>query len=76
MAAPRKRKSRIVVDESYSKLDQYAIGLHEYYKSLRKAGFSVENALWIVVTKESYPDWMQEPTLDDIRKHIEDEEDE
>jgi hypothetical protein len=76
MAAPRKRKSRTVVDESYSKLDEYAIGLHEYYKSLRKAGFSVENALWIVVTKESYPDWIQEPTLDDIRKHIEDEEDE
>ena len=76
MAAPRKRKARTVVDEGYSKLDQYAIGLHEYYKALRKAGFTVDNALWIVVTKESYPDWMQEPTLNDIRNHIEDEEDE
>jgi hypothetical protein len=76
MAAQRKRKSRTVVDDSYSKLDEYAIGLHEYYKSLRKAGFSVDNALWIVVTRESYPDWMQEPTLNDIRNHIEDEEDE
>jgi hypothetical protein len=75
MAAPRKRKTRTVVDEGYSKLDEYAIGLHEYYKSLRKAGFSVDNALWIVVTRESYPDWMQDPTIDDIRKHIEDEED-
>lgn len=75
MAAQRKRKTRTVVDDNYSKLDQYSIGLHEYYKSLRKAGFSVDNALWIVVTKESYPDWMQDPTINDIRKHIEDEED-
>jgi hypothetical protein len=70
--AARKRKT--VIDESYSKLDQYAIQMHEYYKSLRKAGFSVENALWIVAAKESHPDWMQEPSLDDIRQHMEDEE--
>jgi hypothetical protein len=70
--AARKRKT--VIDESYSKLDQYAIQMHEYYKSLRKAGFSVENALWIVAAKESHPEWMQEPTLDDIRQHMEDEE--
>jgi hypothetical protein len=76
MAAPRKRKARIVVDDNYSRLDQYTIGLHEYYKSLRKAGFTVDNALWITVCKESYPDWMQDYSLDDIRKHIEDEEDE
>lgn len=70
--AARKRKT--VIDESYSKLDQYAIQMHEYYKSLRKAGFSVENALWVVCAKESHPNWMQEPTLDDIRQHMEDEE--
>jgi hypothetical protein len=29
MAAQRKRKTRTVVDEGYSKLDEYAIGLHE-----------------------------------------------
>ena len=75
MAAQRNRKTRTVVDDAYSKLDQYAIGLHVYYKSLRKAGFSLDNALWIVVTKESYPEWMLDPTIDDIRKHIEDEED-
>ena len=76
MAAPRKRKARTVVDEGYSKLDQYAIWLHEYHRALRRAGFTNDNALWLVATKESFPDWVQEPTLDDIRKHIEDEEDE
>jgi hypothetical protein len=69
------RKKKVVADESYSKLDQHSIWLNEYYKSLRRAGFSVDNALWIISTKDSYPEWMDMPTLDDIRKHIEDEED-
>jgi len=77
MAASRKRVVKTVADESYSKLDQYAIELHEFYKSLRKAGFTVDNALYILSAKQAYPDWMQTNlTLDDIRKHIEDEEDE
>jgi hypothetical protein len=69
------RRSKVKIDDDYSKLDQYAILLHEYYKSLRKAGFTVENALWLIATKDSYPDWLQDPTMKDIRNHIEDEED-
>jgi hypothetical protein len=72
--AARKRKVR-TVDENYSKLDEYTISLHEYYKSLRKAGFSVDNALWLLASKESHPDWIQQVTIDDIRNHIEEEED-
>ena len=71
--AARKRKVR-TVDENYSKLDEYTISLHEYYKSLRKAGFSVDNALWLLASKESHPDWIQQVTIDDIRNHIEEEE--
>jgi hypothetical protein len=71
--ATRKRK---VVDEDYSKLDQYAIELHEFYKSLRKAGFTVENALWILSATEMRPEWMvSAPTLDDVRKHLDEDED-
>ena len=71
--ATRKKK---VVDEDYSKLDQYAIELHEFYKSLRKAGFSVDNALWILSAKEMRPEWMvSAPTLDDVRKHLDEDED-
>ena len=76
MATPRKRTVKTVADESYSKLDQYAIQLHEFYKSLRKAGFTVDNALYILSAKQAYPEWMQEVSIEDIRKHIEDEEDE
>jgi hypothetical protein len=71
--ATRKKK---VVEEDYSKLDQYAIELHEFYKSLRKAGFTTDNALWILSAKEMRPEWMvSAPTLDDIRKHLEEDED-
>jgi hypothetical protein len=71
--ATRKKK---VVDDDYSKLDQYAIELHEFYKSLRKAGFTVENALWILSATEMRPEWMvSAPTLDDVRKHLDEDED-
>jgi hypothetical protein len=71
--ATRKKK---VVDEDYSKLDQYAIELHEFYKSLRKAGFTVDNALWILSAKEMRPEWMvSAPTLDDVRKYLDEDDD-
>ena len=71
--ATRKKQ---VVDEDYSKLDQYAIELHEFYKSLRKAGFTVDNALWILSAKEMRPEWMvSAPTLDDVRKYLDEDED-
>ena len=71
--ATRKKK---IVDEGYSKLDGYAIELHEFYKSLRRAGFTVDNALYILSAKRTYPDWMQTPpTVEDVRKHIDEDED-
>lgn len=74
MAARKKRVVKTVADESYSKLEQHAIWLNEYYKSLRKAGFSVDNALWLISTKDSYPDWMSQLSPDDVRKHLEEED--
>jgi len=41
--------------EAYSILDQYCIGLNEYYKSLRRAGFSTEMALAILLEPFTYP---------------------
>jgi hypothetical protein len=73
VAATRKKKA---VDDDYSKLDTHAIELHEFYKALRKAGFTNDNALYILSAKQTYPDWMQvTPTLDDVRKHMEEDED-
>lgn len=73
MATTRKKKN--VVDEDYSKLDQYAISLHEFYKSLRKAGFANDNALWLLASKEAHPDWLKGISVEDIKKHLEEEED-
>jgi len=71
--ATRKKQ---VVDNDYSKLDGYAIELHEFSKSLRRAGFSVDNALYILSAKQAYPDWLQTiPTIEDVRKHIDEDED-
>jgi hypothetical protein len=76
MATPRKRTTKVktVADESYSKLDQYAIELHEFFKSLRRAGFTIDNALWILSAKEMRPEWMKDLSPEDIRKHIENED--
>ena len=39
----------------FSLLDAYCIGLNEYYKSLRRAGFDVEMALAFVLEPATYP---------------------
>tara|TARA_R110002126_G_scaffold66315_3_gene168730 strand:- start:461 stop:682 length:222 start_codon:yes stop_codon:yes gene_type:complete len=45
-----------VIDLSvYSALDQYCIGLNEYYKSLRRSGFSVDHALYLITAPQTYP---------------------
>ena len=77
MATPRKRTTKVkkVADDDYSKLDEYAIELHEFYKSLRRAGFTNDNSLWLLSAKETYPKWMRDLSPEDIRKHIEDEDD-
>jgi hypothetical protein len=76
MATPRKRTTKVktVADDSYSKLEQYAIEVHEFYKALRKAGFTNDNALWLSSTREAYPEWMQSLSPEDIRKHMEEED--
>jgi len=79
MATPRKRiaKPRTVADESYSPLEMYCIWLHEYKKALRKAGFNNDDALWLVATKESFPDWVsyKAPTEKDIQNLLDEDED-
>lgn len=76
MATPRKKKVKTVADEGYSKLEEYCIWLNEFYKSLRKAGFNNDNALWLIATKDAFPEWINEPNANEILKHLEDEEDE
>lgn len=71
------RKKAIDLD-TYSALDAYCIGLNEFYKALRRSGFSVDLALGILVEPSAYPDWII-PNLpnriDNIPYDDEDDED-
>jgi hypothetical protein len=69
------RKKAIELQD-YSALDAYAIGLNEFYKSLRRAGFSVDLALAIIIEPNAFPDWILPKMPNDLEpKPYEDDED-
>ena len=47
-----------VQDDYYTPLESYCIGLNTYYNALRKAGFSTEISMAMIMDKASYPDWI------------------
>lgn len=51
-------KRKVIDLDTYNALDAWCIALNEYYKSLRKAGFNDETALFMVTDKGSFPDWI------------------
>jgi hypothetical protein len=59
-----RKATKVLEDQDYSALDAYCIALHEYYKSLRKAGWSEGLALFMVTDKESYPAWILPSPVD------------
>jgi hypothetical protein len=72
---PVRRKS--VARKETNSMDMHAIALHEWYQSLRRAGFSVEVALGLMDNKSSFPDWLIPQTTEtDITPFYDDDEDE
>jgi hypothetical protein len=53
-----------VKEDYYTPLENFCIGLNEYYKALRRAGFSVEIALAMIQDRNSYPDWILPTPVD------------
>jgi hypothetical protein len=51
-------RKKVIDLDAYSALDAYCISLNEYYKSLRRAGFSTDMAFWLILDKESFPSWI------------------
>jgi hypothetical protein len=51
-------KKKVIDLDTYNALDAWCIALNEYYKSLRKAGFSEGIALFMITDRESFPDWI------------------
>ena len=71
-----RRTSKALEDQGYSELDAYCIGLHEFFKSLRKAGFSESIALFMITEPQSYPAWILRSPVDPERfGDYEDEDD-
>jgi len=71
------KKKQVIDLETYNALDSHAIALNEWYKSLRKAGFSVELAMGIIVERDAFPDWIlpKLPNRIDSQPYEDDDED-
>ena len=62
--------------EDYTALDAYCIALHEWYKSLKRAGFSDSWIVVLITDKDAYPDWILPKIPNDLEpKPYEDDED-
>lgn len=62
--------------EDYTALDAYCISLHEWYKSLKRAGFSDSWIVVLITDKDAYPDWILPKIPNDLEpKPYEDDED-
>jgi hypothetical protein len=69
-------KKRVIDLETYGALDAWAISLQEMYKALRRAGFSVDLALAVIVEPMAYPRWiLPEPIDPEKLGDYEDDED-
>jgi hypothetical protein len=68
-------RKKVIDLDTYNALDAYSIALHEYYKSLRKAGFSVEISLALMSDRDTYPEWIL-PTVPNEMKPMPYDDDE
>jgi hypothetical protein len=59
-----RKATKAFEEQGYSPLDAYCISLHEYWKSLKKAGFSEGIALFLLSDKDSYPAWILPSPVD------------
>jgi hypothetical protein len=70
-------RKKVIDLDTYSRLDAWAISLHEMYRALRRAGFAVDVALSIIQDRDAYPEWILPSIPDRVdRLPYEDDEDE
>ena len=71
-----RKATKALEDQGYSKLDAYCIGMYEFWKSLKKAGFREDVLMGIIVEPSAYPGWILPDPVDPERfGDYEDEDD-
>jgi hypothetical protein len=68
------RKVKALEDQGYSPLEAYCIGLNEYYRALRKAGFPIDISISMIQDPFSYPDWILPKRINDIPNQTDDDD--
>jgi hypothetical protein len=71
-----RKATKALEDQGYSALDAYCIGMYEFWKSLKKAGFREDVMMGIIVEPSAYPGWILPDPVDPERfGDYEDEDD-
>ena len=53
-----RKATKDLLEQDYSALDAYCIGMYEFAQSLKRAGFDEETVLGIIVERSAYPAWI------------------
>ena len=70
-----RKATKQLEDQGYSALDAYCIGMYEFAKSLKKAGFDDETMLAIIIERSAYPGWILPDPIEPERLSDYDDED-
>ena len=52
------RKQKVVDPTDFTPIEWAALQANEWYRALRKAGFTVAQSMEMICDRNSYPDWM------------------
>lgn len=71
-----RKATKSLEEQGFSKLDAYCIGMYEFSKSLKKAGFDEATVMGIIVEPSAYPRWiLPDPVEPEKFGDYEDEDD-
>lgn len=62
----KRRRVHKKSDLPFTKIDQHYIALREIYLAATRAGFSAEQAFWLLTETRSMPDWISAPDKNTI----------
>jgi hypothetical protein len=53
-----RKATKQLVEQDFSALDAYCIGMWEFAQSLKRAGFAEDEIMGIIVERSAYPAWI------------------